>query len=102
VLKIQGVSNARIRAKSSSECGFPDVQFIVVGDGLAFGDQEDRMAIDIPRLQAANVAVVVGGRVPRNGSASPMSVTCVPLQGSVTSIGEFLVSGDGRAIRRAY
>jgi len=34
------------------------------------GDQEDRMVIDIFRLQAANMAVVVGGREQFHGSCS--------------------------------
>ena len=37
-----------------------EVQFIVVGDGLAFGDQEDGMWVTRLRLQAANMTIVIG------------------------------------------
>ena len=51
VLKIQGVGNARIGAELG-DFGFPNVQFVVIGNRLAFGHQEDCMLID--RLSVAD------------------------------------------------
>ena len=56
-LQVQRVRDARVRPQRVR----PEIQFVVVGDRLAFGDQEDRVSIDRLRLQAPNVAVVIGG-----------------------------------------
>ena len=57
-LQIQGMGNPRVRM----HLRLGEIQFVVIGDGLAFSNQEYRVLVVCLRLQAADVAIVIGGR----------------------------------------